>query len=514
MATIFLEGFDNYGPVGQNAPTFSNLLLQEWPAIAATPGQVAGLSSTGSAIQIGFAFMFKPLPSSYTRLIGGFRFQANSVGSSFHVPITFLDGAAQQCFIGINLTGTIGLGTGGSVASLFATSTAAVANNATHYLEFDLTFSPTGNYQLWLDGLSILSGTGNLRGGTGNSWVNVFGMGRNSANNSLNGTVTVDDLYLFDTTGSVNNAVLNTNPRIETQYPTSDAQTQWTNAGNTIIPVGLAQTSASNVTANTNAAGANQLVLMKITPAVNCNLQSVYILPAATAAAAKNKAVLYTDSAGSPNTLVATGTEVVGTTNGTALSLPFASGQALTSGTSYWIGYITDTSVALSQYDATTAKGQRAANTYTSGAPASAPAMTTGQASWEIWGYATGASTNWESVVTNPASGIGPSADTSTITSSTVNNEDLYGFPALTTAATTVHSVAVKANAKQTGTGARTITLRVKSNLTDSAGTNTGAAPGNSYGWISSYFDQDPNGPANWTGSAVNAATSGPKVTT
>jgi hypothetical protein len=252
---------------------------------------------------------------------------------------------------------------------------------------------------------------------------------------------------------------------------------------------------------------------MKITAPVNCNLQSVYLLPAATAAAAKNKAVLYSDSAGSPSSLVATGTEVVGTTNGTALNLPFASGQALTSGTSYWIGYITDTSVALSQYDNSTAKGQRAANTYASGAPASAPAMTTGQPSWEIWGLATGAATNWESVAANPAAGTGPSADTSTITSSTVGNEDLYGFPALTTSPTTVSTVAVKANAKLTGAGARTITLQTKSNTTDSAGSNAGAAPFNTYGWVTSYFDADPNGPTAWTGTAVNAAKSGPKVT-
>jgi hypothetical protein len=537
MAVIFIDGFDKYGATSENDPSATTLVTQEWTSLTNASGGtfpggstfsiVNGLSATGYAIQIngGAAFgsmINRTLPANYSRLIGGVRVNSANV-SALPVMIMFLDGVGSsttQCAVVINTSGKIEFRSGGNSqnmpATVLATSTTSITSGVTHYLEWDITFHNTaGAYQVWLDGASVIGPTtsANTRGGTTNSYANVFSLCIGTGNST---NVAFDDVYLFDSTGTTNNAVLLSNPRIETRYPTSDSQTQWTNSGNVLIPVGITQTGVSTRTASTNAPGAGQLALMKITPNVTCNLQSVGLYPGATSAAAKFKAVLYADSTGSPGSLTATGTEVTGTTANTALTLPFASGQSLTASTSYWIGFITDTSVALNEYDASSNQGQKKANTYASGAPNPAGTMTTAQASWVIWGNATGATTNWESVATNPPSGSGAAGDNSSVQSSTVGNEDLYGFPALTTTPSNIYTVAVKAHIKRSDTGARTIDLRMKSNTngtnTDSGGSSTGQTPGTSYGWLASYFDTDPDTSAAWTASGANNAKAGVKI--
>lgn len=536
MAVIFIDGFDKYGPTGENDPSPTTLVMQtEWTSFTAPAGTslgalavltiVDGLSATGYAIQIAAgnggngSMLYRSLPGNYSRLIGGIRVNIPTIGNS-NIEIMFLDGVGNsttQAAIVINTSGKIEVRAGGNntlnlPVTILATSTASISSGVSHYIEWDITFhNSSGAYQVWLDGASVIGPTtgADTCGATTNNYANVFAL---CSTGSLQILSKWDDLYLFDNTGSTNNAVLLTNPRIETRYPSSDSQTQWTNNGNVLIPVGIKQTGVSTGTLSTNAPGANQLTLMTITPAVTCTLQSIGLYPSAASATAKFKAVLYADSTGSPGSLTATGTEVTGCTTNTPLTLPFASGQSLTASTSYWIGFITDTSIALNQYDSTTTIGQKKTNTYTSGAPNPAGTMTSNQVNWVIWGNATGTTTNWESVACDPACGSGPARDNSSIQSSTVGQEDLYAFPALTTSADTIYTVAVKANMKRANSGARTVDLRIKSGSTDSGGSNTALTPSTSYSWMTSYFDTDPNTGTGWTSSAVNNAVAGPKI--
>jgi hypothetical protein len=517
MSCVFLDGFDKYGQPGETNPVFSTLLLQEWTSLTYNAALTTPLSVSGYALTINTAGngnkggLSKTFAASVARAIGGFRF--NAVLNQ--ALVEFQDAGTGQCSIVVLSTGNIsfrvgGTGNGNAYGTLIASSAGTITAGSTHYLEWDITIGPAGSaYNIYLDGVSIISGTATTRT-TGNSTYNgLFFMGQLNSSSPY----VIDDLYVFNSSGSFNNAVLLTDPRVETQYPSSDSQTQFTNAGNVVMPAGLVQTGVSQLTGTVNAPGANQIALLKITPQVGCNLQSVSLSMGTTSATAKHKAVLYADSAGAPGSLLATGTEVVGTTSGSPLVLPFASGQALTGGTSYWIGYIGDTSVNLGQYDATTNLGWRKANTYTSGPPSPAgTGFTTGQATWLIWGNCTGATTNWRSVANNPAPGAGQAADTSSIISSTVSQEDLYGFPNLATSPANVYVVAVKANAKKSDTGARTADVRLKSNTTDSAGSVSGFAPAVGYAWLSSYFDTNPDTSGAWSASTVNAATSGVKV--
>lgn len=474
----------------------------EWNGVGANGVVVAaGLTTSGGNALIaggaGGSWVSKTLPANYSRLIGGIRISPSAISTDVSRLVQFTDVATPQCSIRIEINGTFTLAAGNYTGSAIATSTTSITQNSNHFLEWDITFGSSSAYHLYLDGVSILSGTGATKQ-TSNSYANVFVVGNNAGSSA--GSTTFDDLYLFDTSTSFNNTVLNTNPVIITQFPTSDTQTQFTNVANILGNYYSATTNAGTI-------NSNSINLRKYTAPAGCTINSVSLVPLTTSGTAKFKGVLYADSTGAPGSRLSTGTEVVGCTSGATLTLPLSTPTALTGAVSYWVGWITDTSINLQITDSVSSNGFAASNTYTSGAPSSAPAMTGSLASFTVWGNCTGATTNWESVANNPAPG-----DIGSISASTVSDEDLYGFPSLAAGITSVYTVAVKGNIKKSDTGSRTISLRVNSSATDSGGTLTGQAPATTYGWMTSLFDVDPHTSTTWGISAVNAATSGIKI--
>ena len=507
MAVLFLDGFDKYGPAGQTTPTVANLLTAgEWtsPGGQGREAIAAGLSASGYALSFsggpsGIAAVTRSLGLNYGRLIGGVRFSSNLFTNACE--ISFLDTATVQFTILVLNTGAIRVLTGADNGTTIATSSATVTANSTHYLEWDVTFgpatggSPNGSYQIWLDGVSILGpSTAATRITT-----NVANQFRLLNNATAGGLSMFDDLYLFDSTGTTNNAPLLNTPVVETAFPSADTATKAWNNGASIIGLN------NSVASATNAPGANQVFLRSFTASANMTLNSVSCVPMATSAAAKFKAVVYAGiTAGSAR--IAEGTEVVGATSGATLTAPFSAGQSLTGGTTYAIGFITDTSVALAQADAA-ATGSRAANTYTSNSPAPLPAMTTAQASWQIWGNCTGAASDYASVNINP-----PPDDVSYIYETTVADQEMFGFPALTTNPASIACVAIKARLKRSDSGARTVDVRCASGASDTAGTASAITVGTSYGWLGNYQPTDPATGSAWTGTAVNSAKGGVRI--
>lgn len=493
MATVFIEGFDKYGPANLN--TTQNNFAGEWTSGYSGGQIVAGLSATGQAIQFFNNALYKTMNGTYARAIGGFRFSSNLSGN---MGISFNDGGNSQFAVGINNLGKaciwLGGGVGGTVA---AASTTSVAANTTHYLEFDVTIGNSGAaFQIWIDGVSVISGIGNTRNGSTNNYYTQIGLASNSYN-----TGTFDDLYLFDGTGTVNNAVLLTSPRVETTFPTADSSVQfspqaevignyyYTTAGGSAYP------------------GANTLTLIRITPEVNMTINSIGFV-AEQGTSANMKGVIYSDSSGSPGSLLSSGTQVTGTAIGVTLTLPLTTPQSLTAGTSYWIGMITDTGFNLAYKDGTNL-GKLASNTYSSGAPATAPSMSASN-TFMYWGNCTAPAANWSEVNDDPA----PTwpGNLAYVASSTVGQEDLFTFGALSSSPSNIYTVKVAAFVEKSDTGTRTMTVQTKSATTDSAGSASAAALGASWAYVSSFFDTDPNTSAAWTASGLNSATSGYKI--
>jgi hypothetical protein len=501
MALILLDGFDKFGPANSSSAGVLALLTSgEWTTGASAWTIAAPLSATGQALSATFSIanmLSKTLPASYSRLIGGVRFSSSLAGTS-GAGVYFSDAGSSQCCIVINGgAGTISMRNGLSTGAILATSSTSVSANSTHYLEWDVTFGNSAAYQVWLDGVSLFSGTGDTTT-TANNTANGFGFIGVAASVQV---LTVDDLYLFDTSGTTNNAVLLTSPRIETTFPTSDSAVQF-GFGAGIL--------GSNISRNTGAAAptGNTLYLRRFVPSVACTLNSISFLPSGTSGTINYRPVVYADSSGVAGTLMSAGSTVTGATSGTIITMPLTTPQSLSAATSYWLGTMNDSvTINISLLDASVA-GARAGVTFSSGAPGTAPAMTTGQPTFLVWGNLTGISgANYYEVNQQP-----PPGSSSYVFDTTVNHEDLYNFAPLSATPAVIYAVAVKAYTQRSDSGAKTVSMRMKSSTTDSGGSATGQTPATTYGWLTSLFPTDPNTSAAWLAANLNAATSGLKI--
>jgi hypothetical protein len=200
---------------------------------------------------------------------------------------------------------------------------------------------------------------------------------------------------------------------------------------------------------------------------------------------------------------------VTGIVNNQYLTMPLTTPQNLTAGTQYWLGYMNDILVSgCIQAADGTGQGRTATSTFASGAPGSAPATTGGANTDMVYGNITLTTpVNFYEVNQQPPAGIN-----SYVFDATVAHEDLYNFPALSTPGAVIHSVAVKGFVQKSDSGTRTVSFRIKSGATDSAGSLAGQALGTSFSWMGSFFPVDPNTSAAWTVAALNLATGGMRV--
>jgi hypothetical protein len=518
----FTEGWDKYGAgnvtnVNADSSLGNRIVSQgEWnsmfsvaggayayigPALSGT-GYAVGLSFSGSSGSTRCGGIAKTLPGNYARHVGGCCMKY--ITSQAWTGYFFLDGATIQLCFFFNTSGQIVVYRGNGNGTLLATSTQTAVINSINYVEWDITFhASTGIIKIWLNGaLTSINLTGQNTVSSANNYSNGCGpflYAANGGSGDVQGWFDHTYGWLYTASGGTETPAL-TNPLVQTDFPSADSAVAMTPVAATI---GAPWTS----TATTNAPGANQLVLRPFVAEVAATINSVAFVPQATSVGAKMKPVIYSNSGSAPNALLSTGAEVVGTTIGTAIVMPLTTPQALTAGTTYWIGYITDTSVVINLADNGTA-GYKAANTYTSGAPGTAPAMTANQASYELWGNLTGMAVNYSQVNDNPAAGL-----LSYNQSNTVSAEDLYTFPNLSVSPSAIYTVGIKTFWSRSDTGARTGNCRMKSVSTESSGNTPGISPATSFGWGASYFRTDPNTSVTWANAAaVNAAKGGPQV--
>lgn len=505
----FIEGFDKYGASNLDSTAGSYrayLITGDWTSAgsADSAGAAAALSGSGSSLawgNVGSGGNFdlrKNLPATYARCIGGVTFKnlPFSDSTSQKGGVIFFDSTTAQVSISQSSLGKLQIYRGSTNGgTLLATSTTIISSGAIVCLEWDITFhGSAGIVKIWINGVAetALTLTGANTAPSGNARFD--GMALRAGNTDVS---YFDHLYLWCYTASGGSETpCLTNPIIETHYTTGDTQKQWT-TGPGIIGNRIGSSAA------TGTPGANQLYLIKKTCEVAGNINSVSMVPAATSATAKFKGVIYADNSGVPGAIMSSGSEVVGATSGSVLTMPLVTPQALTAGVDYWIGYITDTSLAIARYDSS-ATGYRAANTYASGAPATAPTMTPGQALLNLWGDTTGMATNWGQL----DDGIFASGQSYNY-SATVGQEDLYTFDSLSSIPANIYTVAVKALVQRVGSGVRLIDLHTKSGAVDSTGSLSPQSVPTSLTMYASYYNVDPNTTTTWDYAGVNAASHG-----
>lgn len=506
MAVIMIEGFDKYKTVA------GALFGSDWNTVISNSvfdgytGSFAPGAFFGDSFKCGQnSGLYKSLPGTYKTLIWGCRFfQPGPSLDAFCV--TLGDGTTNQWTVRTTDGGFFSVCRGSEGGGRFGlqgsttlqTSTANISINTWHYLEAKVTIGTSdGAWDVYLDDTLIMTMTGQNTQVSGNAYTSSFQF---HAIDQQGGTL-VDDLYIFDTTGSFCNDIVGDSV-VETQFPISDSTVQFS--------VGAATFGDVYQFGGTSFTGANNLWLRPYTPAADCTINSVGVKPAQTNLLAKYKMCIYADTGGNaPGALMSDGTEIVGTVTNAQLVGNLTSPQSLIGGTQYWIGFLTDTNVVFNDATSTGTKGFVAASTYTSGVPPTAPMMTGNQADLILYGIVT-TTTNYTEV--NQLPFAVPLVNY--LTNTSVGDQDLYGFPALSLDPLHVWAVKVSAFTAKSDAGARTISLLTKSGATQDEGDSPDQSATLSYQYYHSQWGNDPDTGLAWDFVGVNNATSGVKVKT
>lgn len=515
---IFTEGWDKYGPVNTalvSRTQNTSLWVDEWRTLTGGDTHTILAPLTGTVTNHGSyrqkasnsgnspAQALKTLPGNYARVVGGFTF--NSMDAFSQSGLTFVDvpNSVNQFTIQLNMTtAKIEVRRGWRGGTLIATSTQTWSVGTTHCLEYDITFHATaGIIKIWLDGaLTSINLTGQNTISNINAYFNGIDLGTINTNNHA---AWWDHFYLwaFTASGGSETPCLD-NPIIETSQAQADDTVAWTVGAHAFTSPNY-YWGPGNIGTQP---GGNQILLRRCVADQSGTITNVVVSqPNTTSAICKVKAVIYADSSGAPGALLATGTEVIGVTSGTPLVLPIS--YAATGGTTYWIGMIYDQVINWGCND-DSGSGLAKGNTYTSGPPN--PAGT---------GFGTVGNVNLVMTMTGvtlhyPQENVWrPLQDYSYNVSGTLNQKDLYTFPALTATPTAIHCVSVKGMLARSDSGLRGARFYVKSGVTVSYGTSGDIIPPITWGMEGSNWFNDPATSAAWATAAVNAAKFGYEIT-
>lgn len=151
--------------------------------------------------------------------------------------------------------------------------------------------------------------------------------------------------------------------------------------GDTATIGNVASTSVNNGTP-----GANIIYLIPIMPTGAVILDDVSFVTQTTDATAQYAAVLYEDLNGSPHALLNTGVSTTSVTAGGTAVSAFTNPTGLLANTQYWIGFMTDSAIAVQLADDTGSEGVVSLNTYSNGPPSAITNETTGYPDLQVWG--------------------------------------------------------------------------------------------------------------------------------
>lgn len=214
MALLFIDGFDHYATAD---------IGKKWSTITGSPaiGAAAGRRGSG-ALQInlsGAEGVTKTFASSYTTLIVGVAFSISQAIGGARSILTLKDGTTSHLLVRLNTDNTLSVVR--AAGSIVVATTAAITIGAFVYLEFKATIDDTtGSFSLRLNGAEVAAGSGIDTRNAGNASVNSVYIGFDGNPGSVL-TLTVDDLYICDTSGSKNNDFLG-DVRVDTLLPTGD----------------------------------------------------------------------------------------------------------------------------------------------------------------------------------------------------------------------------------------------------------------------------------------------------
>lgn len=232
MAIIMFEGFDHWIAAGGFTiyTNSTNSILGTAGGFSWGPNNVSILAGTlgGKKLSYGGGVTSTADFTSISSFVMGFRY--TNAGPNASQPVmTFLDNTNTTNFtIGLSTTGKLVVYRGSTAGTLLGTGTTSLVANAEYMLEFKFTnISNAADVEVRLSGVTEITLTGVDVTNTAVNSVSRLSMGSNN--------FTVDDMYMFDLTGSapyndfLGNASGSFQPwRVETLFPSSNNSVQFT----------------------------------------------------------------------------------------------------------------------------------------------------------------------------------------------------------------------------------------------------------------------------------------------
>lgn len=207
MALLFCDSFDHYA-VGD--------ISSKWKTAAGTGGSRAIVSGRfGNCFQCNNTqdYVKYQWGTSPQTLIAGFAWQQTGTDTNGRVGlVAFFDGATQQVDLRINNAGQLFITRANTT---LATSGTVLSNNVWYYIEIKVKFASgtSGTYEVHVNGVqdaALTSAAANTQ--NGGAQATIVALGGNAFNTGLGGQGAsnnrIDDFYLCDTSGSVNNNFL------------------------------------------------------------------------------------------------------------------------------------------------------------------------------------------------------------------------------------------------------------------------------------------------------------------
>jgi hypothetical protein len=229
VALRFADSFDHYATADMGKKyslisTSGSIAIQSEAGRNGTNGLHTTRTDAGPELYldsrsvwiVGFSFRTQEFPSSSMRGI-----------------LAFSDSGTLQCSVGFNNSGQLELRRGSDTGTLLGTGSTNLSASTTYYLEFKVTVHNTAGGAVfkvngvtetitWVSGGSTTQDTAATANNTANQ-ILVHGSGTTSALD-----MDRDDLYICDTSGSVNNDFLG-DVRVEALLPSGAGySTMWT----------------------------------------------------------------------------------------------------------------------------------------------------------------------------------------------------------------------------------------------------------------------------------------------
>lgn len=205
MSLLFMDGFDHYD---------DDYEASKWDASDDAIIITTGGRRNGGYLSLGpYDYLKKIIETPVNTLILGLAMKSGDSNDGAYKNIRFYNGSDIQMCVDIGAAEThleINLGASTEIGE---TAVGTVSTELWHYYEFKIYVHDTnGTFDILRDGVNIFTYTGDTKSVVGSDLIDSIG---------FFGSTRIDDLYICDTNGTINNDFLG-DVKIEAVYPDAD----------------------------------------------------------------------------------------------------------------------------------------------------------------------------------------------------------------------------------------------------------------------------------------------------